>query len=410
MMDTLHTYHDVAAERSVIAHIIDGYRGSEIIDKCRDGLFYEPACIRAWREILRVWELSGTVSLADVAAVEEDVIGWLDHKLNAEASLKRLEYCAKVRRAGMSCLAIENAVAASEEIDGPIDSFLSIEDSADVEEYDMQQLSVRAADRWGEAGNSRVFKTDISTLDKYCMMRPGQLVYIVAPPKTGKSWLLTSLCVQLCHRAASPYIISAEMHPDDIYTRMVSYICGIDAMAFEDPDCQTKRSLLKWSEKAGEIAVMKIKACWAVGITMLGLRSKILRAKRLGCDVVAIDYLQRVVNDNAKDMRMAVSQVSGMLADLAKKTGLLILCASQAGRAAHTVTGGKKLTEAHHARESSAIEADADIILSLTDCTEYGDLQGDDLDIKIKITQRNGRGGVVSTTWNPITGRYKDAH
>lgn len=318
--------------------------------------------------------------------------------------ISQLDRYRRIREFAKVCLSAKEHIMEDQSIDRAISEILEIDAVRGTESYNPEQLTRRAVERWEKHQNDRrIIKFDIAKIDDCVRARHGNLAYVIAPPKTGKTWFLIALLVQLVHRGHHVEFVSCEMHPDDLYTRLVSYVVGIDAGMLDDPDCP-RRYFEAYEKNMDKINRLKACVTNAIGMTHLQLQSYLRRIRK--SDIVIIDYLQKIVNPAAKDLRISTVLTSGMLAEYTKKANRFVICASQAGRQA--MQG--KMTETWHGKESGSIEADADILLALSDTTNYDDWGPRDTvkEMTIKVSQRNGSSGRMVLSFNPVTGRYGD--
>ena len=320
-----------------------------------------------------------------------------------------LEKYRRVREFAKIAIVTSKGLPDDEEILGlAVDKMVSLVGNCgdEKDEFSMKELAEKSVERWEKNQNDRrIYHFDIPKLREYMRLKPGNLLYIVAPPKTGKTWLMCSMAASLCYRHLKTYFVSCEMHPEDLYSRVGSYVSGVDLTAFDSGETINTRHLATYSECINKLTAMPLTIVKAIGINFSKLHAKIRSVAMRGFEVIMIDYLQRIHKPDAKDLRIATNQISGMLADCAKKYNILIICASQAGRAANK----EKVTEIYHAKESGAIEADADAILTLNNSTDYTKVRpGDELELTMKLAQRNGTGGVFKLGFNPALGRYTE--
>jgi replicative DNA helicase len=273
--------------------------------------------------------------------------------------------------------------------------------SSEYPEWDIKSLSERAADRWQKKIVARkTYHLGIPCVDEIVKVRAGNMVYIVAPPKTGKTWLQSSIASFLSN-GNKVYFVSAEMHPDDIYTRISSHISGVDLTSLDylDDLKNSTRQLMTWGNNLDRIMQKKLTICKARGMSFGTVKSRIISAIQQGHEIIMIDYLQRIKGPGA-DKRIETMEMSRELTDMAGKYEKLFIVASQASRAARAA--GR--TQAHHAKESAAIEEDADVVLSLTSKEDYD--MSNSIPLMVDVFQRSGVSSIIYLDFNPTTGQY----
>lgn len=325
-----------------------------------------------------------------------------------ELYFTRLEHCRKVR---------QMAAHVAEAVSNP-DSETVVEDLTErmlhVEraqtgypEYTMRQLAERAVQRWEKGTDARrIYHLGIPGVDNYLKLRAGNTVTIVAPPKVGKTWLEVAIASFLA-TGAKVFFISAEMDPDSLFTRIASKIAGEDLSKLDFCIEHAKREMTAFGNALDAIVSRNLTVAYARGMRFAQLQSKIYSAIHRGFDVVILDYLQRIKYPGA-DLRQGTMEMSRELSDMAGRYEKLFIIASQANRASHNAD----FVQAHHAKESAAVEEDSDCIISLTNKTDYSqDREMDDpYKLAVNICQRNGYQGIVYLHFNPRTGHYEKAN
>jgi len=404
LLNKLTAYHLPETEQAFIRECVSSktfaveYSGKVTVDHF--ALPYAREALRAIQKAVSTSDTPDIVYLDKTAS--QATIDWLMGILadghgvaNPRLAIENLEKAKFVRNFGVAASKlIGETETGVPDIEAAISSVAKVNTSAQ-NIYTMGKLSKNAVERWESATGQKIVRFNIPKLDRHLRLKLGDLVYIIAPPKAGKTWLLVMSAIQIGAQHPVDFI-SCEMAPDDLYTRVCSYVTGRDCVPLETPDAP-RRTYQAWAEKLEYINSLNVRFVRAIGISLIELMATIRMSARRGARVVIIDYLQRILNPHAKDIRIAVAQVSTALADLSKELGILIICASQAGRAARQ-TGE---TQTYHGRESGSIEADADAIVAVT--SESGEI-GNPNKLKLRIEQRNGDTGMVVMMMNPATG------
>lgn len=262
----------------------------------------------------------------------------------------------------------------------------------------ISDLSARASDRWEKRllDERKTYSLGIPVVDDELRVKAGNTVFIIAPPKCGKTWMLVSIA---CHLAIGSKVlfVSAEMDPDDLYARISSKIAKQDFSPLEYKDrCQ--ELLTAWSKNIDRIHDRNLWTLKARGISLGGLISVCMEAKHNGFDVVIIDYIQRILH-KAESQRVATMEISRELSNFSGQQNMLLIAASQANRMARQADK----TQSYHAKESAAIEEDADVILSLTLKQKEGTFE--EKALIVDVVQRNGMCFDAALSFDPTTGR-----
>ena len=275
---------------------------------------------------------------------------------------------------------------------------LSLESGDTSTHFPLAELSGRAGDRWQktESDNRKVYSLGIPLIGEFLHVRAGNLVYVVAPPKTGKTWFVLNIALHLAKRNRVLFI-SAEMHPDDLYTRACSRILGKDFTSLDFANNKNNQLLSDWAKGVDRVNNHSLDVVKARGINLGKLISVCMGAIHRKVDVIVIDYFQRI-RHKAESQRVAMMEVSREIANMAGEHETLFVVAVQAGRAARQA----ERTQAYHAAETSAIEQDADVIIALT-AKESEEFMADK-ELLVNVTQRNGLCGNASLNFNLSTG------
>jgi len=258
-------------------------------------------------------------------------------------------------------------------------------------------------------------RTGIASLDqRHNGMRPGELVILAARPSMGK----TALAVCIARNAAMQYgksvlFVSLEMSRLEIGERI---LCGhgrIDFQRFRN-GCLHRAESRQAIESQSELSAAKICVDDHATRTVSEIGAMARRQKRrMGLDLLVIDYLQLVRPDNTKDQRQEqVAKIGRSLKGLARELNVPVLCLSQLNR--ESEKSGDNKPKLHHLRESGAIEQDADVVWFIHREAYYMP-EGPDKDAKIREAEiitakfRNGQCGPSRATWLGEYGIFENA-
>lgn len=192
-----------------------------------------------------------------------------------------------------------------------------------------------------KANPRTIHRTGIGEIDtRIGGMKDGQVIVIGGRPGTGKSVLLTQICVNVAERGEGALIVSLEMMKEEIADRL---------------------SRSKPTERIAELPLYFIDTTSDLG-TIVALIRVACRRYKIG--VVAIDYLQlaEVPNTRNDNRERQIATISRRMKRLAMDLQIPILIGSQLNR--ESAKRGKPTLA--DLRESGAIEQDADIVLLLS--------------------------------------------
>ncbi|MEP7246169.1 MAG: replicative DNA helicase [Gammaproteobacteria bacterium] len=222
-------------------------------------------------------------------------------------------------------------------------------------------------DEWHSNPDSlRGLPTGFSDFDKLTGgLRAGDLVIVAGRPSMGKTTLAVNMAeYAACHpgRKASVAIFSMEMPSEQVLTRMLSSIGGVNLGAIRSGRISDE----DWVRITGattQLSEAKIFIDETPGLTPTDLRARARRVKREhGLDLVVVDYLQLMqVAGNKENRATEISEISRGLKALAKELSIPVIALSQLNRGVEQREHKKPVMS--DLRESGAIEQDADIIL-----------------------------------------------
>ena len=403
------------AERAFLASCLISQDFAENnIEKLSDDYFSCEETVALYREMRNVVSAGRPVSYEECVARLRDKIEGSDEFMvelmeqtrtsqGGKFLLKELEDNWRVRGAARAIIDYIKKPTDQGSLDDMTNVLLSLSGgNKEHIKYSIGEVCGQLMDRI-QHGTGKAVKLGIDALDSVLNVRLGNLIYIIAPPKTGKTWFESTLAMLFGRSSLKTLFVSAESEPTDLVKRMASFQSGSDLSRI-DNDNAPQHKIDTFCSAANVMRDMPIELIWAVGMNVSQLQSLMKSSAKSGTSVVLIDYIQRLRAPSEKDRRLETEAISRMLADQSKKLGLLVVCASQAGRASRH-TG---LTEIYHGKESGAIEEDADAVITLTDTTDYSSITlGDSLSLTLKIAQRNGVSGIKELSFNPRTGRYE---
>lgn len=195
--------------------------------------------------------------------------------------------------------------------------------------------------------------TGIPTLDDLTGgMRKGELWVIGAKTSGGKSILMLQIAAHSIHAGKRVAIFSLEMGADEVIGRMISCAHKVDIGQILNPRKSQSVTLKKITEAAKGFSETGMMVCDAGDMTIDAISGHCQRlADTGGLDLIVIDYVQMITPNRIKgqNREQEVASVSRACKQLAKRIKCPVLTATQ-------------LNELGQARESRAIENDADAV------------------------------------------------
>ena len=232
-------------------------------------------------------------------------------------------------------------------------------------------------------------------------LQPGQLIVIVAPPKTGKSTLALQIAIN-CHLAGKvPMFMSFEMSNAEQVSRYFAMRARISHRRLMtgtlNPDEESR-----YYTKAENTELMDDKF-WFVdsanGQTVSAVASKI---QSKNPDIIFIDGTYLMIDELGADAGtpQAITNITRSLKRLAQKVNKPIVISTQA----LTWKMKKGQVSADSIGYSSSFHQDADVIFGL----QREDENVDDTRLLRVIASRNGGLSEVSLLWDWDTGQFRE--
>ncbi len=217
--------------------------------------------------------------------------------------------------------------------------------------------------------------TGIPPLDKIIRLSAGKLIVIAARPSVGKSSLALQIARDAAGKGKRTLLDSLEMSEDETAARVLATLSGVPTENIETGNL-TEEDYRRIGPLCGEIAQMPIFSTMECNTISKLRRAAYAMAQESGLDMIIVDYIQLMSSDNKKMNRNdQISEISRELKLLAKELKIPIVVLSQLNRQSQggTTKDGNRIRRAPtmaEARDSGAIEQDADIFLILHDPEE----------------------------------------
>lgn len=199
---------------------------------------------------------------------------------------------------------------------------------------------------------------------------PGDLWYVAARPKVGKTAWLGNVALNASYRGHSVAFASLEMPTEQIVLRLYAIKSGIDLMALrtgvlEDAHQEALTEAMGWlSELPLDIADARTLGDCTVRSLTLHLRRLMADLKRQGksLGLVAIDQLNKIAPERHGSLYETTTAASTGLKQMALALNVPVICLHQLNRNIEREDREPRLDDL---RDSGATEADADLIAFL---------------------------------------------
>lgn len=164
--------------------------------------------------------------------------------------------------------------------------------------------------------------------------------FILGRPAKGKTAGMLQIVDHHASKGVRAAIFSLEMDRRQIFTRTLARMTGVSLSKMRDPKRLTEGEVLRLRNASAMLRKWPLHIDDTPGITIQALRSKVraLRLKHPDLAIVAVDYIQKVGNDDdSLDERARIAKASWGLRMLAADYGLVVLAAAQLSRKADEV-------------------------------------------------------------------------
>ncbi|MEX1027544.1 MAG: DnaB-like helicase C-terminal domain-containing protein [Candidatus Paceibacterota bacterium] len=225
----------------------------------------------------------------------------------------------------------------------------------------------------GQESTGKLIKTGIDCIDdKYGGFGTGKLIVPAARPGNGKSALMKQIAGEMERHGRKTLIVTLEMSPSEIATRILSERTGIDGTLFEvDDEGANELSPDQWKriEDAYEAMhedVMHIHAPTGrqATIEQIAGYTRLMHARH-GIEVMMLDYIGIVEKSHSRQTDYEkVTAAARTLKSLARELGIVVVCLSQLNRGPEKSEGIRR-PRLSDLRDSGAVEQDSDVVMFL---------------------------------------------
>lgn len=430
MTDTNTIQPNIEAEQAILGVLLLGHIDPELNEKLSESDFLDSRHANIYKGIIAVRDDDG---LSDAFAVTT----WLDDNglsekcggyeyiidiTDAAVNPKRIRHHVaevkkrSIKKAFSSAGSKIMALAASNDVDS-MDELVSkssilLDEVASITEFQeedrtLKQILEAAIQDIDDAFNKRAVSSGINTglvdLDVITGgFKKHQLILVAGTPASGKTTLVTNVMERSALTNKGAHVIfSLEMSSEEIVTKMITSLSGVNARKIDSGDLGDE----DWPLIV--LAVEKIKDMnfhvYDKGaISTSFMRSKLSSIKKKHGEIacIAVDYIQIMGGEKAESETVKVSTISGQLKAIAKDYNCPMIALSQLNRS--YAARQDQRPQQSDLKQSGALEADADKIIML-----YRD--DDDEKTQNGVTEmivRKNRRGTKGTAKVLFQGRY----
>jgi replicative DNA helicase len=264
---------------------------------------------------------------------------------------------------------------------------------------------------WDAMNSAHVagIKTGFRDLDEMTGgLQHGDLLILAARPSVGKTSMALSLAYGLGKQQHPVLLFSLEMTKEQLIHRLVSIHSGITSTAIRDRLVAEGEPMARLADAFGVVSELPIILCDNAGMTIAGVRARVMRHLQHYPDsVIIVDYLQLMIGGKSENRVQEVSHISRGLKQIARDANVPLIALSQLSRAVETRTSHVPMLS--DLRESGSIEQDSDIVIFIYR-EELYDKETDKRGIaELHIAKhRNGECGVIPLRFDAATTRFSD--
>lgn len=210
--------------------------------------------------------------------------------------------------------------------------------------------------------------------------KPGQLIYIGARPGVGKTSLAICMAKYVAEHGGGVLLVSLEMNPVEIAARFMANESGVDLQKISTGKMELE-DFAQISPCYQALADLPV-TIEERAVTPLQIRNAAakMKASKQGLSLIVVDYIQLMRADEKCGNRTEeVTQISRELKLMAMDLGVPLLCMTQFNRESEKGFGksAKSEPDMSQARDSGAIEQDANVFLILHEPEEPQDANSD---------------------------------
>lgn len=341
--------------QKLFSTIIQQYRQKNPVDSA--------SLFTALKENKLLGEVGGATYLAQLLDIPiPSNMEYACEKLREVATLRKtIEICNKTI---IACFDNQNP---KEVIDTIQKEILSVDDFSVDNFITMKELTPQSIDRYENAdkGNGDYkLKTGFYEFDTLIGGLSGsKLIIIAGRPRMGKTAIMLNMAQYMAQRGDMVGIFEIEMDKEDLDDRLMSNLTGINTIKLQSGKYLGATDWQKITEAAGKKYDLPIIIDDTGGLKIQELKRRSRKMKKMGCKIIFIDQLSKIIGNRKKSKFEEVSEIVEEISHLKKELRMPIVLLAQINRQAITRTGKRPMLE--DLKNTGQLEEDADIVVLL---------------------------------------------
>ncbi|HYE72627.1 MAG TPA: replicative DNA helicase [Blastocatellia bacterium] len=243
-------------------------------------------------------------------------------------------------------------------------------------------------------------------------LQPGQLVYLAARTKVGKSALALNLSENVCahpeNNNPAVAFFSLEMSDTSIADRFLCSVARVNSLHYRHGYLgDTEWTAIERAANLIDSWNIELDDCGTQSPMRIASRCRRIRQKYGRLDLVIVDYVQLIASDRSNKnstRQQEVGQVSRALKELAKALGCPIIALAQLSRRVDERADHRPLLS--DLREAGDLEQDADMVWFLHRDKVYDDNADNSAELTL-AKHREGPPGTVKMIFLEQFARYE---
>ena len=232
----------------------------------------------------------------------------------------------------------------------------------------MKDLTPQSIDRYEKAGKGEgdyKIKTGFHEFDSLIGggLSGSRLIIIAGRPRMGKTSLMLNMSQNMAQRGDMVGIFEIEMDKEDIDDRIMASLTGINMLKLRTGKFLSAKDWQKINEAAEKKYELPIVIDDTGGLKISELKRRSRKMKKMGCKIIFIDQLSKIIGNRGKPKFEEVSEIVDEISHLKKELRIPIVLLAQINRQAITRIGKRPMLE--DLKSTGQLEEDADIVILL---------------------------------------------